>query len=568
MLIDSDNIRILNDLSNASYGDKNYMSEIFQRLLQPVKIRLSRRIVFWVFVSVIVIEAIILIPSFRNREKELLSHLREVQSAKIFWMLQQSPSDVTDKGLLNQFKLLLDDPKISGGLLLRSNRKEIGYFGERPRFFPTKDNPAGLFYRKSKNGERCDLVYGPAQLHRNYILILGHDAAPVRRELHAFILRIAGLVVIISVFVTVGAWLALNPIVVKPILRLRRDLIKAGEAISQDQKTTEFYSAPIQRQDELGEVIAAFRQMYKQISDAIDRRKLAEFALQKSFKEIEAYSKALKNELEKGRQMQANFLPARLITKAGWEFAAYFKPARQVAGDFYDLFELPDQAVGLVIADVCDKGVGAALFMALFRSLIRIFSGQTALEGLTCLLGAEPLDGEKAAAGVTLTNPQHFTALQAVSFTNRYVAQNHGELAMFATLFFGVLDPTGGILTYINGGHEPLLIVDQCGEVKQRLNPTGPAVGINPDENFQIMETRMEPGDLLLGYTDGVVEARSVDDRFFGMQKLLSLLENHGSSAAELLRQIAEAVKIHTEDAEQFDDITLLAIQRQLQSNK
>ncbi|MHC4244992.1 MAG: PP2C family protein-serine/threonine phosphatase, partial [Planctomycetota bacterium] len=384
----------------------------------------------------------------------------------------------------------------------------------------------------------------------------------IQRELYAFTLRIAGLVVIISFFVTAGAWFALNPIVVKPILRLREDLVKAGEAISRDQPTPDFYSASIQRRDELGEVIQAFRQMYTQITDAISERRLAEEALQKSFEQVAAYSKALNNELESGRQIQSNFLPDQLLAIPGWEFAAFFKPARQVAGDFYDLFELPGANVGIVIADVCDKGVGAALFMALFRSLIRIFSGQTTLEGLTCLYNVESLDEDLSAADKGVAHPEHLVALKAVQFTNKYIADNHGELAMFATLFFGVLDPSTGILTYINGGHEPLLIIASSGGVREQLQPTGPAVGIEPNLTFEVREIRLEPGEVLLGYTDGIIEARSKDDQFFTLKQLLSLLEGTVSSAEVLLKNIAAEVKSHTGDAEQFDDITSIAIRR------
>jgi len=302
--------------------------------------------------------------------------------------------------------------------------------------------------------------------------------------------------------------------------------------------------------------------MYAQITAAINERRRAEEALQKSFEQVDAYSKALNSELEKGRQMQSNFLPGDLVTVSGWEFAAFFKPARQVAGDFYDVFELPGDNVGLVIADVCDKGVGAALFMALFRSLIRIFSGQTTLEGLACLYNGDSFDEKLSEASSTLTHPDHLIALKAVQFTNKYIAQNHGELAMFATLFFGVLNPSTGILTYVNGGHEPLLIVEGSGGVKKRLDPTGPAVGIDPEVKFDIRETRIEPGEILLGYTDGVVEARSKDEQFFTSAKLLSLLEGTGVSAQSLLNHIAAEVKTHTEDADPFDDITLLAVRR------
>lgn len=107
------------------------------------------------------------------------------------------------------------------------------------------------------------------------------------------------------------------------------------------------------------------------------------WSLDKAKQKIEAYSKALDNEMEKGRQIQMNFLPNQIPQLPNWEIAACFYPARQVSGDFYDAFLLPGDYMGLVIADVCDKGVGAALFMALFRSLIRVFSGQTRLGGLS-----------------------------------------------------------------------------------------------------------------------------------------------------------------------------------------
>ncbi|UCE51206.1 MAG: SpoIIE family protein phosphatase [Desulfobacterales bacterium] len=528
--------------------------------------RLSRRIVFWVFASVIVIETIILIPSFKNREKELLAQLKEVSTAKISLIMQLAPSKISDKELFDQIKGLHQSSQVVGGTLYRSDGTVVGVFGESPEFRLPKIEGNELIYLESKKGDRYDLVCSLAQLKRDYILILRHDASPIRRALYAFTLRIAGLVDIISIFVTTGAWFALNPIVVKPILRLREDLIKAGNAISQDQQTPAFYSASVQRQDELGEVIEAFRHMYKQITDAINERRRAEVALQKSFEQVEAYSKALNSELEIGRQMQTNFLPAQLVTKSGWEFSAFFKPARQVAGDFYDVFDLPGDAVGVVIADVCDKGVGAALFMALFRSLIRIFSGQTTLEGLACLYNGESISEEESMAGIGLTHPDHLVALKAIQFTNMYIAQNHGELAMFATLFFGVLDPKTGTLTYINGGHEPLLIIDKFGGVRKQLNPTGPAVGIQLDAAYQIKETRLEPGEILLGYTDGIIEASSDDGNFFTSEQLLSLLEDEVPSAAVLLNHISDQVKSHTGDAEQFDDITLLAIRRLRQS--
>jgi serine phosphatase RsbU (regulator of sigma subunit) len=493
---------------------------------------------------------------------ELLSHLKDVSTGKVLLIMQMVPPGASDKELFEQIKMLQKHRVIRGGALYTAGGNTVGHFGERPDLSVSKIDDTKLNYIKSQNGARYDLACTPDQLKRDYTLILRHDASSIQQELKAFILRITGLVVIISVFVTAGAWIALVPIVVRPILSLRGDLVKAGDAISNDRETPEFYSASIQRQDELGEVIAAFKKMYHQISEAISKRKQAEKALQKSLTQVEEYSRALNSELERGRQMQANFLPTQLLEKPGWEFAASFKPARQVAGDFYDAFELPGDCVGLVIADVCDKGVGAALFMALFRSLIRIFSGQTSLDGMSCQYVDAAQNDKMLTSHIQKHDPAYLNALRAVRLSNNYIAQSHGDLAMFATLFFGVLDPANGVLTYINGGHEPLFIIRPSGGVGEHLHHTGPAVGVTPGALFEIRQTRLEPGEILFGYTDGVTEARADDDTFFNEKRLLSLLNTAAPTAVVLLEKISSAVQKHTGNAEQFDDITMLAVRR------
>ena len=189
--------------------------------------------------------------------------------------------------------------------------------------------------------------------------------------------------------------------------------------------------------------------------------------LDESRRSIAAYSRALDKELEKGRNIQQGFLPEQLPSISGWEIDARFSPAYQMAGDFYDVFFLEDACLGLVIADVCDKGVGSALFMGLFRSLIRIFCEQ-------------PMPDETPGDPAPLNaSPVPHPALSAVARTNDYVAQHHGWMGMFATLFFGVLNPQTGRLAYVNGGHEPLLVIGPAG-VRAQLGTTGPAVGSCP----------------------------------------------------------------------------------------
>ena len=537
------------------------MSDIVRELKELPTARLSRRIVLWVFVSVIVIEAIILIPSYNNRKQELLAQLREVTSAKISVIMDLTSPRVSDEELMDQLRKLQTHPPILGGALYSSDGRKIGIVGEQPELAFPKTATSDFTDSQNPNGYRYDVVWPAAQLGWDYTLIIRHDASSVKQNLNAFILRIAGLVVIISIFVTLGALIALKPIVVTPILKLRGDLISAGDAIRRDQKAPAFYSASIQRQDELGEVIAAFMQMFNKITEAISERKQAEHSLQESLEKVEAYSTALNSELERGRQMQANFLPAQLLRRPGWEITTFFKPARQVAGDFYDVFELPGDRIGLVIADVCDKGVGAALFMALFRSLIRIFSGQISLDGV-CALGDQELSNLFSSASDEMeADSRRIEALEAVQLTNNYISKNHGETGMFATLFFGVLDPASGVLTYINAGHEPPYIIGPDG-VKETLSPSGPAVGVMPHTEYEIQQAQLGAGDTLVGYTDGIPDARSPHDQPFTKERLQSLFEQPVSSASDLLDQIIANLTTHIDNAPQDDDVTILAVRR------
>jgi serine phosphatase RsbU (regulator of sigma subunit) len=285
--------------------------------------------------------------------------------------------------------------------------------------------------------------------------------------------------------------------------------------------------------------------------------------LNESFEKVELYSKMLKNELERGRRMQTSFLPGELLKIDNWEIMPYFKPAKQVAGDFYDIFNLPGGRIAMVVADVCDKGVGAALFMALFRSLIRVFSGKTMLEGFVLPsqeISAEMLDTTDEM--LVMTSFEHLKTLNAIKLTNNYIALNHGDLSMFATVFFGVLNPENGLLSYINGGHEPLIIISPDGGVKRYLSPTGPAVGVMPDVEFLIKQTVLAPGETMLAYTDGVTEALSADNKEFSKERLFALCDKPSSSTKELLENIARELNSHMEDAEQFDDITMLAVRK------
>jgi serine phosphatase RsbU (regulator of sigma subunit)/CHASE2 domain-containing sensor protein len=264
--------------------------------------------------------------------------------------------------------------------------------------------------------------------------------------------------------------------------------------------------------------------------------------------EIERARQIAEHELEIGRKIQTGFLPDRLPVPLGWEIAAHFQPALQVSGDFYDVFELAGgRRLGVVIADVCDHGVGSALFMALTRSLIRAYA----------LQGAERL-------GVDPTDPAGWSqtlALETVRQANAYITDNHGDAGMFATLFLGILDPATGRLTYVNGGHEPPLFL-RSGRPAAYLKATGLAVGVMPDAAYKTESIVLEAGDCLALYTDGVTDADDSAGVHFSKQRLVGLVSGKSDAAQTLLDNVITALNVHVGKGSPADDITLMFIRK------
>ena len=133
---------------------------------------------------------------------------------------------------------------------------------------------------------------------------------------------------------------------------------------------------------------------------------------------------------------------------------------------------------------------------------------------------------------------------------------------MFVTLFFGILDPKSGMLTYINAGHNPPVLLDSSGKVKARLTLTGPAVGMLPDINYASQQLSIEPGDVLYLFTDGVPEAHNPEGQLFTEKRMLELLSKPAPTCAVLKDRIVNELNDFMSTANQFDDITMLAIRR------
>jgi serine phosphatase RsbU (regulator of sigma subunit) len=262
----------------------------------------------------------------------------------------------------------------------------------------------------------------------------------------------------------------------------------------------------------------------------------------------------LRREISVARTIQRDFLPETLPEVTDMEIDAALRPARDVSGDFYDCFMLTSGEVILVVGDVCDKGVGAALFMALFRSLIRA--------------SADPVGG----GAIQMIGGSHTMVMQAIqsassadlltrvaSFTNDYIARLHGRTNMFATVFLASLEPYSGELVYVNAGHEPALVISPDGKIEE-LRPTGPALGMLPDSSFTAVTRTLDKGHSLLAFTDGLVEAHSPSGDVYGGERLRELLRAHRKdSASDLIAAVLNAIQAFAGHSDPHDDLTMLA---------
>ncbi|MEO0409871.1 MAG: PAS domain S-box protein, partial [Cyanobacteria bacterium P01_A01_bin.135] len=280
------------------------------RLPTLLNARLSRRIVLWVFASIILIEIIILIPSVLRRERELLQQLTALSAARASGALEVNPPQ-SEADIVAALRAAQGE-QVLGGALYRQDGSLVDSFGEPPQL-TFEQIQQGTMTQLNRSTGRYDALWKMPPIGEDYSIIIRHSA-DVRQEFLAFVSRIAGLVVIISIFVTLATMVVLNRLLIHPIMGLRRDLRRVGQALSQDQANVvvpPLSSVDRQRKDELGEVMAAFEQMVRQIADAIAHRQQMETELRLS---EEKFSKAFRaspdaviiSTLVEGRLLEVN----------------------------------------------------------------------------------------------------------------------------------------------------------------------------------------------------------------------------------------------------------------------
>lgn len=279
---------------------------------------------------------------------------------------------------------------------------------------------------------------------------------------------------------------------------------------------------PQRLHDEVGRLADAFLVMDHRLRENVAR-------LMKETTRRERFE----SELNIARDIQLGLLPLPLesgvLERA--DLHAVMKPAKEVGGDLYDYFTLPDGRLCFAIGDVSDKGVPAALFMGITRTLIR-------------------------ATAEDESDPARIMAR-----VNNRLAENNPNM-MFVTLVIGVLDLDTGDLQFANAGHPPPLVVGADGKLRTLQGRSGPACGVQEDLVYTSLSGHLASGDTLIGYTDGVTDASDPTEALYGEARLLSTVARAGLPAATLAQCLLDDLQVHSAGAEQSDDITLIVIRR------
>ncbi len=239
----------------------------------------------------------------------------------------------------------------------------------------------------------------------------------------------------------------------------------------------------------------------------------------------------LQQELDVAHNIQASFLPDGSPDILGCTVASYWQAARQVSGDFYDFLQLADGKWGIVIADVADKGVPAALYMALSRTILRT---------------------------VAFSRDDPAKVLVRVN----EILEREAKSDLFVTMFYAIWEPERGRLRYANAGHNPPLLMQANGQVRL-LDDHGMALGVLPSIQLQSHTATIKPDETVIMYTDGVTEALNVDYDEFGMERLeMAARAAAGRDATAIVNRITDDVRDHVGETPQFDDITLVVMKR------
>jgi len=334
-----------------------------------------------------------------------------------------------------------------------------------------------------------------------------------------------------------------TPIIFISALDETRDKVKAFTVGGVDYVTKPFQVEEVLARVETHVALRRLQTELQQANEELERRveersaQVVQLAVEKG---------QLEHEFQMAREVQASFLPRETPQIPGWEFCARWRPAREASGDYYDFIPSDGEQIGLVIADVADKGMPAALFTVLTRSIVRASVNRA----------PSPADG--------------------ITYANRLLCADSSG-GMFVTLFYALLAPSASSgqapatdeVTYVNAGHYPPLLYRADPENENedgqliKLERTGMALGVIADAPFEQRTVHLRPGDFIVFYTDGVLDVTDADEREFGMERLQRvILDCRDAPAVDIVGALEQAIDGFAGPTDPFDDIVIVVAKR------
>lgn len=337
------------------------------------------------------------------------------------------------------------------------------------------------------------------------------------REFTIQMMLIVGSIVLVCCFLLL---VLIQRYVINPVREIEKKVCEFAASDHSDGCSQ--YFIKLNTNDELNDVASSFNRMMEEIENYIS-----------NLEHVTAEKERISAELNVATQIQASMLPSifpPFPNRSEFNIYASMEPAKEVGGDFYDFFMVDDDRLAVVMADVSGKGVPAALFMVIAKTLIKNYTQE----------GNSPSDV--------------FTSV------NAQLCENN-DAGMFVTAWMGILEISTGKFTYVNAGHNPPLLKKADGSFEYLKGRSGFILAGMEETQYRQSELFLEKGDMLYLYTDGVTEATSTDEELYGEQRLQNILDRNANCSLDvLLREVKNDIDLFVNGAEQFDDITMLIL--------
>ena len=380
-----------------------------------------------------------------------------------------------------------------------------------------EDPPQILYETESEVYGHIVTAYYPiyTSAHKPVAVVgVDYQVADIRRTLNRVVWIIVLIIALVTLIANVLFYIYIRSGIVDPVRELNGAAKEMVHGLDQEKEIV----IDVHTGDELEELAGSFNEMYRDVQNYIDR-----------IAEMRSEKERIETELDVATAIQMDMLPKTFPHRKEIKVYASTKPARQVGGDFYDYFMIDDDHMGLVIADVSGKGVPAALFMVISKILIKIHAME----------GGSPSEVLNAA--------------------NRDLCGDN-DAGMFVTVWFAILELSTGILRPANAGHEhPVVRLQSEKKYKTVEYRHSPVLGVFEEMKCGENCSRLNPGDRVFVYTDGVTEAANSKDERYGMKRLVDTLNSHeAEKPKDVLAVVQNSIDEFSGDAEQFDDITML----------